>query len=254
MIYFSILLVILGVICFVYAIFVLPKRKREGRYHPQKTYRKKLNIEEALQRQKQDISAKYPLFNMKYPETKSSADLEERILMERRLTRNPNQNLAEEDTIIKKPSIQSSEPEAKGNATSQVSDILVTEEHEEVIAPKPQQPPPIPEELLVTKGTLFLDYGRKIPFQSRKLKETDWKEDDFSSFKRIGDIKMTDSNGFFEFHHSNTIYKYRVEELEQVIFYEHAFSLIPDNPVTPTPLVFTDDIENFKKFLSKTYS
>jgi hypothetical protein len=248
MIYFAIIMVVLGVLCFVYAILPgLKKKRSDGSFSEQgrgSSYRKSSG---AFSTVSNDIGreTKYPLFNMKYPEKKESVDMEERIRMERRVTKRQKINIETHEPLIKKTTDNDVKTlEAADEPLSGIEEVLETAAPSEGLSQK-ETP------LFTLEGLLFLDYGRKIPFQNKKIKEFEWKEEYFSSFKRIGLVEFRGFSNRFEFSIGSSIYDYEIDKLSQVIFYENAFALMTENQTVPVPLLFTKEMESFKEFLAK---
>lgn len=105
------------------------------------------------------------------------------------------------------------------------------------------------------RGILFLDYARKIPENLKKNYHEKWKEENFLHFKRIGSVELEEDSGVVHFFITNqTIHKLFLEEVEQILFYRNAFTLIPENPTLPISVFFTDEIDKFKEHVSKKYS
>ena len=105
------MMVILGILCFVYAILPgLRRKKSEGAFSELgkgSAYRKSSGTFSTVSN---DVGreTKYPLFNMKYPEKKASVDMEERIRMERRVTKKQKISVETHEPLIKKTTDNSS--------------------------------------------------------------------------------------------------------------------------------------------------
>ncbi len=109
--------------------------------------------------------------------------------------------------------------------------------------------------MVQVKGILFLDYARKIPENLKKNSYEKWKEDAFLHFKRIGFAELQENSGIVQFHiPQQIVYKLIFDEVEQILFYKNAFTLIPQNQALPIAVFFTDQIDIFKEYVSKKYS
>lgn len=105
------------------------------------------------------------------------------------------------------------------------------------------------------RGILFLDYARKIPENLKKNYHEKWKEEAFLHFKRIGLAELEETSGVVQFHITNqAFHKLILDEIEQILFYKNAFTIIPQNPTLPISVFFTNEIDKFKEYVSKKYS
>ncbi|MCB1160047.1 MAG: hypothetical protein H7A25_19210 [Leptospiraceae bacterium] len=266
MLYLAVILVALGFLCFAYVFWGASFRKSEAfaqfsgarikanRTTPSSSYSTvKMNI-----RNPHSVPPrKYTLFNSKYPEVRSNSELEERILMERRLSANKQEAFSSEKETQKTKKFETQidfefteeiedfndKSPVKGKLRQLRTDSFQIESEEEV-----QE-----ETGFALDGILFLDYGRKIPYDDRNIQNIDWEEEFFEHFKRVGNVRLREEEDSFEFHHQNTIHRYSVPSLSQVIFYDNAFSLLPKDDETPIPLFFTEKVDRFKDFLTEKY-
>lgn len=234
MVYLAIILVLLGLFCFVYVFY---KQYSKEQYHSKKTAK-------TNGKKKYEVDNQYTLFNLRYPEHKDTSEYEARIRLERSLGRkitNVNQEnitdvyhtFSREKVIPYSTVIENSKNEDDESKTHIDNNIKILDVGFSI------------------SGILYLDYGKQIPFESKKIKEMDWMEDNFTKFKRVGPATMEEKEGNFVFMDDDSqIQEYHVHSLEQIVFLDGAFSLIPTNSESPVPVFFTDEIEKFKKFLA----
>jgi hypothetical protein len=217
------------------------------------------------------------LFNIKYPTHRNSSEEDLKIRKERSLkTENyhkysqehsdkltpleeniPFAELVSEDEIDFQPTPKVEEkPKPAKNfeevhlaSTSELEELVETPKKE--VMPKIREIPRSKPDVLQIAGVLFLDYSRKIPFDYRKFRDIDWQENSFVHFKRIGSIKMLEYNGIVQFHAPNLNHELSLETIDQIVFYDNAFSLIPINPTLPASLVFSMETGKFKALMSE---
>lgn len=220
MLYFAITLVMIGILCLIYVSINTGSNNRTE-----------------SQKHREYPTLKESLFNAKYPEFKTDL-YDERI-------RNERQHFYQES------------PETKP-----LPEVPIPKE-EKIMAKEPERPELIESTEILShavesvkieiefnlEGTLYLDRGRKIPFADIKLKERPL-VDEFAGFSRMGHGLMTEDKGIFYFHAGNAVYSYAVNDLEQIVFYDHGFALIPLNKNLPAPLFLTDAVEEMKEFLA----
>ncbi len=196
-------------------------------------------------------AAKKILFNFRYPEYKGSTELERKIRQERRMA-----------TTIVKPKLEESKlemptlddfPEENSISsfyetvhTKSMSTMQETRERIETI--------PVEEEttMIELNGLLFLDYSRTIPFQSKDLKSTAWSENMFQNFKRIGVARIQHKNNSFKFITGNLLTDYAFSDIDEVVFFEQAFSIIPKKRFLPIPLIFSEEVAKLKAVVMKS--
>jgi hypothetical protein len=237
MIYFSFFLVSLGVVFVLYSFLVVSEDKplfeKKKSNH---TYRKKISSVK-----KENSSLKAKLFNFKYPSVKNPTEVDEKIRKERVL----------ENQIQIKPK----EPELEKifPDTIQMAELAEEEAEAEPISLHTEPTLPKPNFVLQISGTLFLDFGRKIPFDFKKFKNIEWTEETFLHFKRIGKVKMLEHDGIVEFHTGNVAHEFILEQMDHIIFYENVFTLVPISPSMPVSIMFSADTEKFKKVVTKRF-
>ena len=196
MLYFAILLVVIGVLCLIYVSF------QQGPVQSP--------VKPGL---------KDSLFNVKYPE-KHTDQYDERIRTERQFI------VAEKpEEIDEPPQIVDSVEEPAGEKA----------EHFEVE--------------FTIEGTLYLDRGRKIPFADSKLKQK-MLVDELAGLTRESHGIMTEDRGVFHFRTGNSVHSYTVNELEQIVFFDQGFVLIPFDSSLAAPLFLTESVSDLKDFLT----
>lgn len=232
MLYIATIMAVLGVLCFIYIYFKPTQVKTKAKKQSTVRFR-------SLSKQDQQYDVlRQNLFNYKYPNVKYNQEVETRLRSEREIHNfpsekvlNPQMNLIEndEDTLTK--------IEEK------------TQKFEEILKEERDSLKNETIRSFVTDGVLYLDFGRKIPFEDRNFRSMEWKEDMFTEFKRVGEVKLLHSENSFDFELDTKIYHYSVDELEQIVFFDEVFCLIPSNNTSPAPVLFTKNTSEFKKYL-----
>ncbi|MEM7182632.1 MAG: hypothetical protein AAF518_17085 [Spirochaetota bacterium] len=247
-----------GIVCFLYAFGKLsfsrpPKQKQRKKTPPpkelgvSKTPSKPIHTPQKTSARKTSTTQQSPdLFNMKYPESKSNADFEERLIQERNIPHDFEVKPIPE--IVEAPINDLSTKKDSPRRLKQRTGIVVLPGAE-----KGNTGGNATETGLKLTGILFLDYGKKIPFDNRKLKNIQWNEEFFTGFKRIGSATLFSKVESLDFSHEEELFRYPVEDLQQVIFYDHAFSFIPANDSLPVPVFFTEDIQLLKDYLASQF-
>ncbi|MCB1177378.1 MAG: hypothetical protein KDK36_07355 [Leptospiraceae bacterium] len=226
------------------------------------------------------------LFNVKYPNYRNSSEEDLKIRKERSLVsekyKSPEeipsideeetsgfQNFIDEDEIQFEPSkkpvkVEEKEEEVNSGYKKEFKEIEVSEEEDEKEKVQENIPSPKIEiinhreeekkpEVTQINGVLFLDFGRKIPFDYRKFRDVEWQENSFMHFKRIGDVKVLEYNGTVQFHSPVSSHELSLENIEQIVFYDNAFTLIPHNPTHPTSLIFSMETGKFKTLMTERF-
>ena len=209
MLYFAIGLVAIGILCIIY--FTLQQPEEKGRTHP---------------------DLKESLFNARYPESRSNL-FDEQIVRDRQLrTRMPEvvSPQGEDEEGPEEPVPGAMAPEIV-DSTEVVGEDLEAEE--------------TPFRM---EGILYLDYGRKIPFADKNLREKRLLEE-FNGLKRSGETLLTVEKGVFHFKTPNAVYSYAADELEQIVFLEEGFVMIPVDRKLPAPVLLTDNVSAMKNYL-----
>lgn len=130
------------------------------------------------------------------------------------------------------------------------AELVQEEEETEDLESQTQTP-----QILQVKGILFLDYARRIPENLKKNSHERWKEEAFLHFKRVGSAELQENSGIIHFYTlKQAVHKLILDEVEQILFYKNAFTLIPENPTLPIVVFFTNEIDKFKEYVSKRYS
>lgn len=195
-------------------------------------------------------ASKKVLFNFRYPEYKSSTELEKKIRQERRMS--PTQIKPKlEESELEMPTLDDFPEENSISSfyntvhTKSINTIQETRERIETI--------PVEEEtsMIELNGLLFLDYSRTIPFQSKDLKSTVWSENMFQNFKRIGVARIQHKNNSFKFITGNLLTDYAFSDIDEVVFFEQAFSIIPKKRFLPIPLIFSEEVSKLKAVVMK---
>ncbi len=216
-------MIILGLLCFIYASFGSGKNTIQPEKSGQ-SYKKKQT--EVLEDR---------LFNVKYKESKNpfieKKVLEERNILERKSvepTDLPPLTLTEPIEPVLPVLEKTAEPEMKSSSERAGVEIEFQLE-----------------------GILYQDAGKKIPFELKNIKEKNLGENIFSDFKRIGPGLLCEEGKKFVFKVDNASFYYNAEELDRIVFFDEAVVLIPSNPDLAIPVFFTDEIEEFRRFLKE---
>ena len=188
--------------------------------------------------QPQESGRSYPglqesLFNAKYPENRSDR-YDDQIFKERQLRKKPlpevvQEGIEEEEDIL---------PETFTSPEIIDSTEVVGEDLE------------MEESPFRLEGVLYLDHGRKIPFTDKNLKEKNLLEE-LNGLKRGGEVLLSVEKGIFHFKSANAVYSYAADELEQVIFMDEGFVMIPVDRKLPVPLLLTESVSVMKEYLVK---
>ncbi|HMW04258.1 MAG TPA: hypothetical protein PK079_08775 [Leptospiraceae bacterium] len=196
------------------------------------------------------FKSKKALFNFRYPEHRSSTEIEKKIRQERRMATSEwkpklDQSEMEMPTLDEIPEENSISSFYNTVHTKTTNSIQETREKMETI--------PIEEEssMIELNGLLFLDYSRTIPFQSKDLKSIQWSENMFQNFKRIGVARVQHKNNSFKFITGNLLTDFAYSDIAEVIFFDQAFSIIPKKRFLPVPLIFSEDVNKLKALIVK---
>lgn len=232
MIYFAIVLILAGIAFFLYAYYEPVKQKKESPVRPERkmktSYRPMAEEETVI-----PVNLKATLLNRRYPEHKFSQEVENKIRQERVLSAKFHFPEIQDAVIPEREVFYEDEPK-------KVSVVGTVKENSNGYS----------NEIFRLNGTLYFDYSRKIPFTDRKIREKIWDEADFTHFSRIGKVKMLEIDGVLQFRSGQIYHEFSLEQIEEIVFYEKAFSLIPANPSLPSTLVFSEESESFKNLLS----
>ena len=233
MIYFAIVLILAGIAFFLYAYYEPAKPKKESSVRPERKMKasyRQMNEEETVI----PVNLKATLLNRRYPEHKFSQEVENKIRQERVLSAKFHFPEIQDAVIPERDSTDEEEPKKSVSLQNQVKENSGAYSNE----------------IFRLNGTLYFDYSRKIPFTDRKIREKVWEEADFTHFSRIGKVKMLEIDGVLQFRSGQIYHEFSLEQIEEIVFYEKAFSLIPANPSLPSTLVFSEESESFKNLLS----
>lgn len=239
MIYVAILMVLVGLLLFFYASITssAPERKKEMNYHHSNPSKKNTS---------NDSDLKSKVFNMRYPDKKYTDAIDEKIRYQRTLNKTvltSTESIGIMQNNISSPIEDEKELKPLFQPKTSESNERLKQEQKSFAHKKN-------DDYFHLDGILFIDFSRKIPHGSKKIKNTDWKEDAFTNFKRVGKVRMFQEEGIFQFTTGQLTHTYKVEELEQIVFYEKAFSFIPSSLNLPVPVFFTDELLKFKEYLS----
>jgi len=196
-------------------------------------------------------ASKKVLFNFRYPEHRGSKEIEKKIRQERRMAttpikRKPEESELEMPTLEEVPEESSISTFYETIHTKTVNPFHETHERIETI---PLEDDSFTFEL---SGLLFLDYSRNIPFQTKELKSITWNESMFQNFKRIGSAKIQHKNKSFKLITGNLSHEYSFTDIEEVIFFDEAFSIIPKKRILPIPLIFSEEVGKLKAVVTKS--
>ncbi|MBP7280728.1 MAG: hypothetical protein KBA66_04075 [Leptospiraceae bacterium] len=195
-------------------------------------------------------ATKKVLFNFRYPEQRGSKEVEKRIRQERKMAptqfkRRQEESELEMPTLDEVPEENSISSFYTASHTRIVNPIHETQERIETI--------PMEEESFTIElnGLLFLDYSRSIPFQTKELKSILWSESMFQNFKRIGIARIQHKNKSFRLITGNLSHEYSFSEIEEVVFFDEAFSIIPKKRILPIPLIFSEEVGKLKAAVTR---
>jgi hypothetical protein len=217
MMYLAAILMLVGVLLLVLAALgpretgIRRRRPNSGQFNP--SYRKPSPL-------KSPTTSSYT----KYPNHVDSEEEERRIRIERSLHPESPRQVYQEPIVLEEEPILTS-----ANSLEREPNVIISDEQE-------------PKRFFEIEGYLFMDLARKITFDDRKIKDTDWKEDVFTSFKRVGQIKLLEQEGIFLLTGKNFTHTYRVKDIDQIIFY-------PTESTTPASLILTPDTYRYKEEL-----
>ncbi|MDX1957979.1 MAG: hypothetical protein SFU98_05370 [Leptospiraceae bacterium] len=221
MIYLAALMIVLG-----FALVLLGSRKNP----PKQTIKQPhTNNPQSSERIIQNLSPKLRsnLFNLKYPDIKNTVEIDQKILMDRAM-KNLRHNFPKT-------------PEKR----EEVIEIPLIQDETQVLERR--------EDIFQLKGVLFLDYSHKIPFEKKQLTEEEWEEAHFQHLHRVGKAKMLELDGEIQFQTGKETHDIKLDEIDQIIFYDKAFTLIPNNPSKPSSLVFSEESNSFKRVLTEKF-
>jgi hypothetical protein len=282
MIYLAILFISLGIGCFVYAYYSSNPREFGSNTYTKKpmteikknsfTTSKNYNnsTRNHLKNQTNSTNLESKVLNFKYPNKEMPIDLdkkfkEDREIRSKKSKDNLNANtetvpeINTEEIIEEEPTITQLESEP----ISPITKITVEDLKDDKEFPKVksnteqvtsnQKSSNLNLELEKNKippfqinGILYLDFSKKLPFYDRHIKNLNWSEENFLHLKRIGKVKMIEYDGNIQFHSDGHVHEFLLEELDQIVFYDRAFSLMPENYSVPSSLFFSDDASKFK--------
>lgn len=103
------------------------------------------------------------------------------------------------------------------------------------------------------KALVYLDYSNKI--KDLKLKENPvFPFNLLKELKRIGLIDIKNEEGNYLFQTDLGILEYKKEDIEKIHFLEEAIFLFPEKKILPTPIIFSENLNELKPLLlnSKT--
>lgn len=243
MIYIATIMILIGLLFFVFA-SLGPELVTSSKKQKLKPTNKTQVIRNSPRAIKKD------LFNFRYPEYKGSKEIEKKIRQERRMATSARPKV--EESNFKMPTLDEFPEENSISSfyetvhTKSVSPVKRTRERVETI--------PMEEEsfLIELNGLLFLDYSRNIPFQSKELKTIDWQESAFHNFRRIGIARIQHKNNSFRLITVNLSHEYTFSEIEEVIFYDEAFSIIPKERILPIPIIFSEEVGKLKAIVDRS--
>ncbi|MBK8397708.1 MAG: hypothetical protein IPL26_21045 [Leptospiraceae bacterium] len=195
-------------------------------------------------------ASKKVLFNFRYPEHKGSKEIEKKIRQERRMAPTQTKRKFEESELEMPTLDEVPEDSSISSFYQTIPTKSLSPNHYE---PEKIETIPMDEDSFTIElnGLLFLDYSRNIPFQSKELKKIVWNESMFQNFKRIGIARVQHKNNSFKLITGNLSHEYSFFEIEEVIFFDEAFSIIPKTKILPTPLIFSEEVSKLKAIVTK---
>ncbi|MCE9500666.1 MAG: hypothetical protein K8R21_09225 [Leptospira sp.] len=223
MIYFAIAMVFAGLLCFVYV-----SLGQAGKLNPE-------NSRMRNRSQNNVTSLDKKLFNVKYSERKNPF-IEERVRSERNFRNEVSRTTISEEVT--------NSPESVSNESNREENTNVS------VAKESSIDTDLVEVEFNLEATLYVDYSKQIRYESKLLKEKNWNPEVFHDFRRIGPGLLSEERDEFLFKSENVRYSYNVSELDQIVFYDGAFALIPSDPALPIPVFFSTGSESFREFLS----
>lgn len=246
MIYLATIMILIGLLFFVIASLgpelVSASSKKKAMKPVSKT--------QVVRNSPRAAKSKKVLFNFRYPEHRSSTEIEKKIRQERRMS-TTDWKPRQEESELEMPTLDDIPEEASISSfyntihTKTVSNIQETRERIETI------PVEDDSKMIELNGLLFLDYSRTIPFQSKDLTSIQWSETMFQNFKRIGVARIQHKDNSFKFITGNLLTDFAYSDIAEVVFFDQAFSIIPKKRFLPVPLIFSEDIERLKAVVVK---
>lgn len=178
------------------------------------------------------------IFNKKYPEKEIDPETESLIKQERDL-----------DSPFMEPSelkkTQEREPDLKDLELPNPPPIQPQVQVESIS--KSSEKESKNSRALIVMGTLYLDYGKEIPMDTKTIQESDHEESIFQHFRRIGKAELHEKDGFIQYRNQEELFEFPIQELEKIVFYENAVTMFPSTRDLPNFLFFTKETALFKE-------
>jgi hypothetical protein len=222
MIYLATTLILLGLLFFVVASLSTEDRKK-NRTNPKSKSKQSKNP---------NYTKKYN-FKNRLTIPKEINQKEERIIQERRVFKKGNVP----KTSITIPNLEEIPDENLSFFTDKLTPIQVNS----IVTPV------LNKEF---SALLFLDYTGKIALLQ---KDPDRIQSLLNHFKRIGLVKILKTQNSFLLENRIINQEYKLEDLEKILLFDSAFSLIPKQKIAlPTPVLLSNELNQFKSELSLT--
>ena len=189
-----------------------------------------------LKKEKTPKEIRKKIFNKKYPERLKAPEEDLIILREREINPPPPPELSTQKEDL--TGFQNEEEET-APSPSRLPKIEIIEDIEEVEKPMKQ-----------IHGNMYIDTSKVLPLGENNLKETDWEDNQFTHFRRIGSATLLENNEYFEFRQKNLLYKIPIEEIEKIVFYDKGMCVIPLKNEVPNILFLSKESFKIKEFLS----
>jgi hypothetical protein len=178
------------------------------------------------------------VFNKKYPEKEITPEIESIIKQERELDSQPTATSAPLRTIEPEPDLKDLERRNSPliQPQVQIESISKSSENESKISTS-----------VIVMGTLYLDYGKEIPMDTKTIQDSDHEESIFQHFRRIGKAELVESEGRILYRNQENLFEFPIQELEKIVFYDNAVTMFPITRDLPNFLFFTKETGIFKE-------
>ena len=178
------------------------------------------------------------IFNKKYPEKEIDPKIESQIKQEREL----NSQTSEPSEL---KSLQEREPDLKDLEFPNPTPLHPQVQVESIAKSSENTSKSIPG--VIVMGTLYLDYGKEIPMDTKTIQESDHEESIFQHFRRIGKAELLEKEGKIQYRNQESLFEFPIQELEKIVFYENAVTMFPSTRDLPNFLFFTKETALFKE-------
>ena len=99
------------------------------------------------------------------------------------------------------------------------------------------------------KGSLYLDYLKKIPYEVKDIQKMELTEDMFRMLRRVGHSSIKKHTNGFTISALNSHYNYNFLDIGSILFYKEGFILCPNKKNYPIAIFLTKNVDEFKDYL-----